>query len=66
MCLSVSTSQAFAQRGVTDGTWPHYRGDAGGTRYAALDAINRDNVGNLEIAWTWHSKSFGPEPELRG
>lgn len=38
----------------------------GGTRYAPLDQVNRDNVDELEIAWTWHSDSFGPEPELRG
>ena len=35
--------------------WPYYGGDAGGTRYSALDQINRTNVRNLRIAWTYHT-----------
>jgi len=31
--------------------WPVWGGNAGGTRYSALDQINSDNVDDLEIAW---------------
>ncbi|WP_182086299.1 membrane-bound PQQ-dependent dehydrogenase, glucose/quinate/shikimate family [Aureimonas sp. ME7] len=35
--------------------WSHYGNDAGGTRFAALDDINRDTVSRLEMAWTYHT-----------
>jgi len=36
-------------------TWQRSHGDNGGMRYSALDQINRDNVTNLQVAWTYHS-----------
>jgi quinoprotein glucose dehydrogenase len=36
--------------------WHRSHGDASGARYSALDQINRQNVTNLRIAWTYHSK----------
>lgn len=35
--------------------WPNYGGDIGGTRYSPLTQINRDNVGSLRRAWTYHT-----------
>jgi glucose dehydrogenase len=37
-------------------TWYRSHGDNGGTRYSALDQINRQNVTNLEVAWMYHSR----------
>src|SRR5438093_8333437 len=37
-------------------TWHRSHGDNGGTRYSALDQINRQNVTNLAVAWTYHSR----------
>ncbi|HET6178695.1 MAG TPA: pyrroloquinoline quinone-dependent dehydrogenase [Candidatus Sulfotelmatobacter sp.] len=34
--------------------WPYYGHDAGGTRYSPLTQINRTNVANLKVAWTFH------------
>lgn len=36
-------------------TWQRSHGDNGGTRFSALDQINRSNVTNLQAAWTYHS-----------
>jgi len=36
-------------------TWQRSHGDNGGTRFSALDQINRANVTNLQVAWTYHS-----------
>ncbi len=36
--------------------WHRSHGDNGGTRFSALDQINRRNVTNLQVAWTYHSK----------
>ncbi|WP_151708920.1 glucose/quinate/shikimate family membrane-bound PQQ-dependent dehydrogenase [Acinetobacter brisouii] len=35
--------------------WDHYGNDAGGSRFAALDQINRDNVKDLKVAWTYQT-----------
>ncbi|MBB3948055.1 quinate dehydrogenase (quinone) [Rhizobium skierniewicense] len=35
--------------------WEHYGNTAGGSRFVALDQINRDTVKNLEVAWTYHT-----------
>ncbi|MEM9174702.1 MAG: PQQ-binding-like beta-propeller repeat protein, partial [Myxococcota bacterium] len=33
--------------------WGSYGGDAGGQRHSPLDQITPDNVGSLEVAWTY-------------
>jgi quinoprotein glucose dehydrogenase len=58
---SVRTS---AQRGAAGGEWSYYGGDAGSTKYAPLDQINRQTVKDLRIAWRWKSQNFGPTPEF--
>jgi len=35
--------------------WPYVGGDAGGMRYSTLDQINRKNVKDLQVAWTFHT-----------
>jgi quinoprotein glucose dehydrogenase len=35
--------------------WPVYGGDAGGSRHSPLTQIAPANVGELEVAWTFHS-----------
>ena len=35
--------------------WPTYGQDAGGTRYSPLTQITRENVGHLQVAWTYHT-----------
>jgi quinate dehydrogenase (quinone) len=35
--------------------WAHYGNDAGGSRFAALDQINRNNVASLVPVWTYHT-----------
>ena len=40
---------------TTDATsrdWPEFGGDAGGTRFSALDQITPENVSQLKVAWT--------------
>jgi quinoprotein glucose dehydrogenase len=54
-CLSLSCA-ARAQ------DWPVYGGDSGATRYSAAHQIDRANVANLTVAWTYHTG----EAERRG
>jgi quinoprotein glucose dehydrogenase len=40
------------------GDWPDYGGSKGGLRFSPVDQINRENVDQLEVAWTHHSGDF--------
>ncbi len=35
--------------------WPSYGRDPGGMRYSRLTQINKENVANLKVAWTFHT-----------
>jgi len=35
--------------------WAHYGNTVGGSRFAALDQINRGNVDQLKVAWSYHT-----------
>ena len=49
-------SNVFAQKGApSNGEWPTYSGDLGGTKYSPLDQINAQNFNDLEIEWRWQS-----------
>ena len=36
-----------------------YASETGSTGYSPLDQINRDNVKNLQVAWSWKFDNFG-------
>jgi quinoprotein glucose dehydrogenase len=38
---------------AAESDWPQYAGDEGGSRYSHLDQINRENIQDLEVAWTY-------------
>jgi quinoprotein glucose dehydrogenase len=48
-----------AQKGAKEGQWHAYAGEPGSTGYSAIDLINRDNVKNLQVAWSWKFDNFG-------
>ena len=52
--LSVAAATAPAAAGQ-DVDWPVYLGDAGRSHYSPLDQIDRGNVQDLEVAWTYDS-----------
>lgn len=39
--------------------WKYWGGDAGQTRYAPLNQINRETVNRLKIAWRWSADTSG-------
>ncbi len=47
-------SEARAQSRPDSG-WPTYGNDAGGTRYSPASQINRANVAQLKVAWTFRT-----------
>jgi len=50
-----SNAQSSNPAGATNNDWGYYGHDAGGTRFSPLTQINRDNVGKLQVAWTFHT-----------
>jgi glucose dehydrogenase len=52
--VSVATAQPAADSG-----WPHYGNDPGGTRYSEAAQIDRTNVAQLRVAWTYRTGALG-------
>ncbi|HEY8572896.1 PQQ-binding-like beta-propeller repeat protein [Phenylobacterium sp.] len=46
-------------RSYDPGAWTYWGGDAGQTRYAPLDQINRKTVNRLKVAWRWSADTSG-------
>ncbi|HMC63236.1 MAG TPA: hypothetical protein VKJ01_28835, partial [Candidatus Solibacter sp.] len=54
----------LAQQGAKNGELRFYGGDAGTTKYSALDQIDASNVKDLKIVWEWKSQNFGKRPDF--
>src|SRR5258705_12311484 len=54
-----STVEGMAQQGAKGGEWRSYSGDTGSSRYSPVDLITRDNVKDLQVAWSWKFDNFG-------
>jgi quinoprotein glucose dehydrogenase len=57
---------ASAARGQSteDTGWPNYGNDAGGSRYSTLTQIDRSNVTQLRVAWTYRTGALDVKTEL--
>src|SRR5205814_1687401 len=54
--LGVSSAPRAQQEGSrTNVDWPNVGNDKGGARYSPLRQINRENVKDLQVAWTYHT-----------
>ncbi len=53
--LLAGSTSLTAQQGPANGQWPYYGGDAGSTKYSALDQITAENVSTLKTRWFWGS-----------
>jgi glucose dehydrogenase len=55
---------AEAQTGAQNGEWRNWGGDMGNTRYSTLDQIDAGNFEDLQVAWRWTARNFGPTPDF--
>jgi quinoprotein glucose dehydrogenase len=53
--LILAGAALIAPLSATAQDWTYYSGTQAGTRYSRLDQINRDNVDDLELVWTWRT-----------
>lgn len=59
-CLLLVTAQAPAQLPAPT-EWPAYGRDAGGSRFAPIDQVDRTNVHRLQVAWTYRTGDPGTD-----
>jgi quinoprotein glucose dehydrogenase len=55
MLAASSSAIASSHAQTPDGEWRAYGHDALGSRHSSLTSITRDNVGRLEVAWTYRT-----------
>lgn len=53
LLFTLSCSQEAKEIDYKD--WSHYGGPEDGSRYSALTQINKENVSQLQVAWTYHT-----------
>jgi quinoprotein glucose dehydrogenase len=72
-CLSAGTSLLFLSllfpafsmaQSVPDAGWANYGNDPGGTRYSPAKQIDRGNVAQLQVAWTYRTGALPYDEEL--
>ncbi len=63
-CLCASLLATDTATGQQTG-WLHYGHDAGGARHSPLTQINRDNVADLEAAWSYRHGDLEKFPDRR-
>jgi quinoprotein glucose dehydrogenase len=63
LLLLTNNGALYAQYGAPEGEWHTWGGDQGYTRYTALDQINANNVGELQLAWRWQALPLGDRPD---
>ena len=51
----LTASKAYAGKDAESVEWPYYGNDPGAQRYSPLDQINRANVSQLKVVWTYHT-----------
>ena len=53
--LSTAQDPPAPSASARQGDWPIYGRDPGGERFSPLDAIRRENVASLQVAWTFRT-----------
>ena len=61
--IGIAPHQLAAQIDLA-GQWPQYRGNFSGTGYSELSAISPENIGELEIAWSFSLRSRDQTEDL--
>ena len=64
-CALALLGAAFAAQADEPAGWGYFGGNSDGSRYSSARQINRDNVGKLELAWTYSTGELARRsPEL--
>jgi quinoprotein glucose dehydrogenase len=64
-CVALLLAAAPAVLAGDRDDWQHYGGGPGGSHYSSLAQINRGNVGDLQLAWSYRTGDIARHPEHR-
>jgi quinoprotein glucose dehydrogenase len=64
LCWLVLFPAMLAAQSASDAGWPNYGNDPGGTRYSTAKHIDRANVAQLQVAWTYRTGALPYDEEL--
>jgi len=64
LCWLVLYPAMLAAQSTSDAGWPNYGNDPGGTRYSTAKQIDRGNVAQLQVAWTYRTGALPYDEEL--
>ena len=64
LILSAIAPHQLAAQSDQAGQWPLYRGNFSGTGYSELSVISPENIGELEIAWSFSLRSGEQDEDL--
>lgn len=56
---SCNTKEAKLTKKTPFTTWSSYLGDPGRTHFSSLSQINKENIENLKVAWTYNAEDWG-------
>jgi quinoprotein glucose dehydrogenase len=62
-CACGNAQQSLSRKAFDYATWDQYQGGADSSQYSSLDQIDKTNVADLEVAWTYpttESYQFNP------
>lgn len=55
----------FKLHAAADANWATYLGDKAASHYSTLTEITPENVGRLEVAWTWNGPDARPTSQIQ-
>src|SRR5580658_4773929 len=64
LCWLILFPAMLAAQSASDAGWPNYGNDPGGTRYSTAKHIDRANVAQLQVAWTYRTGAMPYDEEL--
>jgi quinoprotein glucose dehydrogenase len=62
--LAIAAKSVAQAPSTSDAGWPNYGNDPGGARYSTAAQINRDNVTQLQVAWTYRTGALDVQTDL--
>src|SRR5262249_46038716 len=65
LVVTAFSDSAWGQTKPAVGEGRYYGGDNGSTKYSPLDQIDKENVSQVKIAWTWDSPDLPLQKENR-
>ncbi len=64
LCFVLLSPAIVTGQSAPDSGWPTYGSDAGGTRYSPAKQIDRGNVAQLRVAWTFRTGALPYDEDL--